>query len=223
MATPADGRDLDSAKPVGDPKSSNDPAAVVHRIGTINDSGTDQESVDFGLPDSGDELDGSARSPMRPERLAIPIGLVIAVLMAALVGWLGFQTFQSHRAEQQRALYLAVARQGAIDLTTIDWHHADADIQRILGLATGSFHDDFSQRSQPFIDVVRKAQSTSVGTVTAAGLESSTASDAQALLAVTVQTASAAAPKQDVRAWRMRIGLHKIGDDVKVSNVEFVP
>src|SRR5258708_39425386 len=106
---------------------------------------------------------------------------------------------------------------------TIDWKHAVTDIGIILNSATGTFFDDFSKRSQPFIDVVKQVPSKSVGAVTEAGLESETANDAQVLVAVTVKTSIATAPDQNPRAWRMRVSVQKVGEDVKVSNVEFVP
>ena len=86
----------------------------------------------------------------------------------------------------------------------------------------GQFHDDFAKRSQPFVDVVKQAKSTTVGTITEAGLESETADSAQVLVAVTVTTSNAGAPQPDPRAWRMRISVQKVGDQAKVSNVEFV-
>ena len=43
------------------------------------------------------------------------------------------------------------------------------------------------------------------------------------LVAVTVTPSNAGAPEQQPRAWRMRISVQKVGDDAKVSNVEFVP
>jgi Mce-associated membrane protein len=62
-----------------------------------------------------------------------------------------------------------------------------------------------------------------VGTVTAAGLESASADHAQVLVAVSVKTSNAGAADNQPRAWRMRISVRKIGDQAKVSNVEFVP
>jgi hypothetical protein len=47
-----------------------------------------------------------------------------------------------------------VAWQAALNLTTIDYTEGDADIQRLLDMATSEFYDDFQQRSKPFIDVV---------------------------------------------------------------------
>ncbi|WP_304109009.1 Mce protein [Mycolicibacterium bacteremicum] len=157
-------------------------------------------------------------------RLATILGLVVVVALAGLVGWLGFRTYESQQLDAKRELFLQVGRQGAINLTTIDWEHAEADVQRILDSATGTFYDDFQQRAAPFIDVVKQAQSKSVGSVTEAGLESDTDTEARVLVAVTVQTSNAGAAEQQPRLWRMRVTVQDVGaDQVKVANVEFVP
>jgi Mce-associated membrane protein len=157
-----------------------------------------------------------------PVRLATVLGVVVVVALTALAGWLGFRDYQAHQVQAQRALLIQVGRQGALNLTTIDWQHADTDIQRILDSATGSFYDDFSKRSKPFVDVVKKAQSKSAGTVVEAGLESQSGDEGQVLVAVSVKTSNAGAPEEEPRHWRMRISVKKIGDEAKVSNVEFV-
>jgi Mce-associated membrane protein len=160
--------------------------------------------------------------PMSAQRRATLFGLAVVVALAGLVGWLGVRAHQSNQVQAQRSQFLQVARQGALNLTTIDWQHADADVRRILDGATGEFYDDFAKRSQPFIEVLRQAKATTVGTITEAGLESETADTAQALVAVSVQTSNAGETDQVPRAWRMRIYLKKVGDQVKVSNVGFV-
>jgi Mce-associated membrane protein len=96
-------------------------------------------------------------------------------------------------------------------------------VQRVLDSATGTFYDDFQNRAAPFVEVVKQAQSKSVGTIAEAGLESASSDEAQVLVAVTVNTSNAGAPQQEPRAWRMRLTVTKAGDDAKVSNVEFVP
>jgi Mce-associated membrane protein len=177
--------------------------------------------------DSDTDGDDAGAAPVQRRlshvRQALVVGLAVVTALAALVGWLGFRAYQSHSADQQRSLFLQVGRQGAINLTTIDWQRADTDVARVLDSATGTFFDDFSKRKQPFVDVVKDAQSTSVGTVTAAGVESATANDARVLVAVSVKTSIPNAPEQNPRAWRMRVALHKVADVVKVANVEFVP
>lgn len=162
------------------------------------------------------------KKSMSPVRLATVLGVLAIVAVTALAGWLGFRDYQAHKIQAQRALLIQEGRQGALNLTTIDWQHADADIQRILDSATGGFYDDFAKRSKPFVDVVKKAQSKSVGTVVDAGLESQSGDEAQVLVAVSVKTSNAGAAEEEPRHWRMRISVKKVGDEAKVSNVEFV-
>ena len=170
-----------------------------------------------------DEESAPAKPRMSHVRLATIAGLVLVLALAGLTGWLGFRAYESHKADEQRKLFLQVGRQGALNLTTIDWQHAEADVQRVLDSATGTFYDDFQNRSGPFVEVVKQAQSKSVGTIAEAGLESESGDQAQVLVAVTVQTANAGAPEQQPRAWRMRLTVQKVDDGAKVSNVEFVP
>jgi Mce-associated membrane protein len=156
-------------------------------------------------------------------RLALIAGLVAVVALAGLTGWMGYRAYDSYQGEKQRQLFLQVGRQGAVNLTTINWEHAEADVQRVLDSATGQFYDDFQNRAAPFIEVVKQAQSKSEGSITEAGLESASSEEAQVLVAVTVNTSNVGAPQQEPRAWRMRLTVTKVGDEAKVSNVEFVP
>jgi Mce-associated membrane protein len=174
-----------------------------------------------------DDADGASPTKSKKRisdpRRALLLGLAVVVVLAALVGWFGYRAHQSQQAQAQRSQFIQAARQGAVNLTTIDWQRADADVQRILDSSTGEFYDDFAKRSQPFIELVKQAKSVSVGTVSEAGLESQTADSAQVLVAVSVTTSYAGAPQPNPHGWRMRISVQKVGDQAKVSNVEFVP
>src|ERR1700722_11954778 len=157
-----------------------------------------------------------------PSPIAVGVATIVALL--GLGGWLGFRVHQDDQVQAQRNLYLQVARQTAINLTTINYSEVDADIKRVLDSATGAFHDEFQNRSQPFVEVVKKVQSKTEGTISEAGLLSYTKDQAQVLVAVAVKTSMAGAPPdQEPRRWRMRLTVDKTGDNAKVSNVEFVP
>lgn len=143
--------------------------------------------------------------------------------LAGLTGWLGYQHYRSHQTQQLHNVFLQAARQAALNLTTISYTEAGADVARILDSATGQFRDDFQQRSQPFIEVVNKAQSRSVGTIIDAGVQSEQENQAQVLVAVNVDTSLAGTPEPQPRAWRMRMTVQRVGSGAKVSNVEFVP
>lgn len=161
--------------------------------------------------------------PGSPLRLAAICGLFICVALASLTGWHGMQAFQAQQDQRQLELFVQTARQAAVNLTTIDYAKADADVQRILQSATGTFYDDFALRSESFIDVVKKAQSKSMGTVTEAGLESVQGDTAQVLVAVSVQTTQPGAEQTQPRAWRMRMAVQLVDQSAKIAKVEFVP
>lgn len=120
-------------------------------------------------------------------------------------------------------MFVEVGRQGALNLTTLDFEHADDDVKRILDSATGEFYDDFEKRSGPFAEVLKKTQAKSVGTITEAGLESVNGDEGEVLVAVNVKTTNKADPgEQPPRFWRMRLTVQKFGDEAKVSKVDFV-
>ena len=174
-----------------------------------------------------DETTQNAETPQRRlfsgKRSAIIAVAVIVGALAGLTGWLSYRDYQTREAQAQQNLYVQVARQAAVNLTTISYTEADADVQRILDSATGTFRDDFQQRSRPFVDVVKQAQSKSEGMVGEAGLESISGDQARVLVAVSVKTSIATAPEQEPRRWRLRITVADTSDGAKVSNVEFVP
>ncbi|MBW0017970.1 MAG: hypothetical protein JO236_10575 [Mycobacterium sp.] len=142
--------------------------------------------------------------------------------LAGLTGWLGYRQYEVHQIDRQREIYLQAGRQGALNLTTISYAEVDADIQRILDSSTGAFHNDFHERSKPFVDVVKRDRSKSEGTVTQAAVQSMTSDSARVLVTVLVNTTTAAAPQPHSNSFRMRIDLQQVGDDTKVSNVEFI-
>jgi Mce-associated membrane protein len=159
-----------------------------------------------------------------PVRLALAFSLVILAVLVGIGAWTGHQLVREKQAQAHRQMLVGVGRQAALNLTTIDALTVDTDIKRILDSSTGIFHDDFEKRSGPFVQAVTQAQSSSVGTVTEAGLENQDGDDAQVLVAVAVKTATAGVEEPQPRAWRMRITVTQhAGQEPKVSNVEFVP
>jgi Mce-associated membrane protein len=195
-------------------------------IGDADERTPDADADGTDGAERGARADGKkprVKKRMSNPRRATLLGLLVIVTLAALAGWFGYRAHQSQQAQAQRSQFIQAGRQGALNLTTIDWQQADANVQRILDSATGQFYDDFDKRSKPFIDLVKQAKSTSAGTVTEAGLESSTSDSAQVLVAVTVTTSYVGQPQPDPHEWRMRISVQRVGDQDKVSNVEFVP
>ena len=171
---------------------------------------------------SGRQLTVHRRARRRRCGSPLVVGLVVVAAVGALAGWLGMQSVASSEQAAQRELFLNVGRQGALDLTTIEADDAEAAIHRILDSSTGAFHDDFKNNSGPFLEVLRKTQSSSQGTITEAGVESLSDDQAQVLVTVSIKTVTPGVPDQPARLWRMRIGVQKADDGAKVSDVGFV-
>src|SRR3984893_13493665 len=161
--------------------------------------------------------------PTQVDRMALVAGLIVGVMLAGLVGWLGFRAYEAHNLDTQRNLFVRAASQGAANLLTVDYQHADADAQRILTLATGKCYDDSSRRKQSYIDNAKRTRSQLVGTVTDAGLETRNGDQGRVLVAVTVKSSDPAQTHQEPHFWRIRVTVQKTGDVAKVSDVVFVP
>ncbi len=192
--------------------------------GGLASSPSDESEIHAREPhdDSTSEHTDAAEAPPSGVRLAVLFGLVSALALTGAGGWLGWRAYQSHQEQVQQNLFLQTGRQAALNLTTIDFNEAEANVERILDSATGTFHDDFRRRSPAFVYVAQQARSKSEGTITAAALESEHGDQAQVLVAVTVKSSNAAAADQPPSAWRMRISVQRVGEGAKVSNVEFV-
>ena len=146
----------------------------------------------------------------------------VLVALAALTVFLGYRDHQVRAGDGLRREMVEVAKQGAVNLTTIDHERVDDDVRRILDSSTGEFHDDFAKRAESFADAARTAQSKSVGTVTDAAVESVDGGTGHVLVALTVMTSNRGVPETQPRAWRTRVTVTGTDDGLKVSQVEFV-
>lgn len=160
----------------------------------------------------------------RTVRVALVVVAVVIALLAVPAAVFGHRAYRDHGHDERRALLVQVAEQAAINLTTIDFNHVDADIARILDSSTGPFRSDFSSRSPAFAEFIRKVQSKTDGTVTESGIESQEGDRARVLVALSVNTSSRGVADPKPRKWRMRLTVETVGaDGAKVSAVEFVP
>ena len=153
--------------------------------------------------------------------------LAAAAILAicGLLGASGWMLWHHHTvlAERQRsAAYVAAARQGVVNLTSLDFNKAKEDVQRVLDSATGEFRDDFQRRADDFASVVKDSKAVTQGSVAAAALESMGKDSAVVLVLADERVTNLAGAKDDPRAFRFRVSVVRDGDQLKISKVEFV-
>lgn len=158
-------------------------------------------------------------------RLAMPLAAATIVVTCALLGASGWMLWRHHTAvaeRQQSAAYVAAARQGVINLTSLDFNHAQEDVQRVLDSGTGEFRDEFQRVAGDFASVVKDSKAVTQGSVKAAAVESMSKDSAVVLLLGNERITNSAGAKDDPRVFRFRVTVTRDGDQLKISKVEYV-
>lgn len=155
------------------------------------------------------------------------LGIAAAGLLAgAFAAVIALMLWQHGRVSAQRARdgeFVAAARAGVVALLSIDHSHAKQDVQRVLDLSTGSFRDDFQSHADDFVMTAEKSNAVTLGSVSAAALEWAQADSGVVLVAASSQVTNSNGARDDPRPWRMSVTVTRAGDQVKMSDVEFVP
>ena len=126
------------------------------------------------------------------------------------------------KERQRSAAFIATARQGVINLTSLDFNKAKEDVQRVLDSATGEFRDDFQRRADDFASVVKDSKAVTEGSVAATAVESMGKDSAVVLVLANERVTNLAGAKDQPRTFRFRVSVVRDGDELKVSKVEFV-
>ena len=154
---------------------------------------------------------------------ALAVGALVVI---GLLGVTAFMIVQHSKVAAQRAYdrgIVEAASRGVMALLSIDHGKADADVKRVLDLSIGAFRDDFASRSEDFIKTARESKAVTVGSVTAAALDSTYPGNAVVLVAASSQVTNSNGARNDPRPWRMSVTMSLDENEWKMSNVEFVP
>jgi Mce-associated membrane protein len=165
------------------------------------------------------------RRRLRAPTLAVALIIAAVVAICALLGVSGWMAWHHHSVVQERqraAAYIATARQGVINLTSLDFNKAKEGVQRVLDSATGEFKDDFQRRAQDFESVVKDSKAVTEGSVAATAVESMNNDSAVVLVLANERVTNIAGAKDQPRTFRFRVSVVHDGDQLKLSKVEFV-
>ncbi|MEE3064660.1 MAG: DNA polymerase V family protein [Actinomycetota bacterium] len=163
---------------------------------------------------------------LRWPSLSVTWKAAVILLICVFVGASGFMVWQHHETTQRNqriANFVAGARQGVVNMTSLDFNRAKEDVQRVIDSSTGQFRDDFQQRSKDFTTVVEQSKVVTQGTVNAAAVQSIDGNSALVLVAATSRITNAAGAKDEPRRWRLRVTVTEDGGQYKMSKLEFIP
>lgn len=197
---------------------------------TAEEATEDAESEDEVSDETPEDAESEA-APARRRRLRLPSLSVTwkaaaILLICAFVGASGYMVWQRHEIterNQRVASIIAGARQGVVNMTSLDFNKAKEDVQRVIDSSTGQFRDDFQQRAKDFTTVVEQSKVVTQGTVNAAAVQSINGDYALVLVAATSHITNAAGAKDEPRNWRLKVTVKDDGGQYKMSLVEFIP
>jgi len=227
-AAEAEKRAADAEK---DDKDDKDDAGTVESV----DADDTVESVDGEIDEeephetvtAAEGESGSARRRRRLPSLSLSAisraaAIILICALGAATGYMMWQDHEASERAQRAANFVAGARQGIINMTSLDFNRAKDDVQRVIDSSTGQFRDDFQQRAKDFASVVEQSKVVTQGTVSSAALESMDEHSASVLILATSKITNAAGAKDEPRVFRLRVTVTEDGGQFKMSKVDFV-
>ncbi|GAA4689212.1 hypothetical protein GCM10023215_26740 [Pseudonocardia yuanmonensis] len=149
--------------------------------------------------------------------------LVVTVLLLGAAITAGVFWAKGAAVDVGRENALSAARQTAVNLTTIDFSHAEDDVRRVLDGSTGDFGGLFTQNLDSYVGVVKDGEVVTTGEVTEAGIEKYDGETATAVVAVRTTVKNKTVPDGEQRFYRLVEQLEHQDGRWLVSRVEFVP
>lgn len=151
-------------------------------------------------------------------------GIVVTVGALAVTGLMLWQHRKAADHRHLEAEYVAAARQGVVNLMSIDSTAAKETVQRLIDDSTGKFQANFKDSSDDLIKAMQDAKVVTKVTVNDVAVDEIDGDTAILLVAATSERRDAQAPKEDKqpRVWRVVLTVVRDGGDIKMSDVEFV-
>jgi Mce-associated membrane protein len=194
------------------------------------DNEADEDNVED-YPDESAEAAEPEIPPAKWRRRLPPLSMVgkaaTIVSICFFVAIAVYMELQHHQATHRRgreAEFVAGAKQGVINMTSLDFNKAKEDVQRVIDSSTGEFKEDFQQRANTFTSVVQQSKAITEGTVNATALQSMNGNSASILVAATSRITNSLPGKDEpARVWRLKVTVTEVDGQYKMSKVEYVP
>jgi Mce-associated membrane protein len=161
---------------------------------------------------------------LRVGRPSYPVaGLtLLAVLLAAACGYLGWSLHNDSEATAERASILTAAQQEAAALTTLSSETGSKDYDAVLAGSAGDLKQQLSAGRKQFLKTLGTAGVSSVGTVLDAGVVSVKSGTATVLIDVKAAVRNKQTAKPEQRAYHWQATLVSSDGKWLVTSLEFV-
>jgi Mce-associated membrane protein len=193
------------------------------------DDGDEVDETAEAAVDEPDDVDENApahkRRLRRPGLSAVAAALVVVVIagLLSVTGWMLFEHRKATAERHQTAEYAAAARQGVVNLMSMDYTQAKESVQRVIDDSIGKFRNNFEDSSQDLIKALQDSKMVTKVTVNDTAVEAMDEETATVLVAATSRREGPNAPKEDQqpRVWRVVVTMQRDGGQIKMSDVEF--
>ncbi|MEW2355241.1 hypothetical protein [Spirillospora sp. NPDC029432] len=181
------------------------------------------------------EDSGGGKKPLRRRvRVAAPAGgsralvslALVAVLVAAGVGWLWTQKSNLDATQDATKQATYAATQAAQSISSYDYRTVDADMRRATGYATGQFRKEFEQQAERVRTLAPQEQAMVTGTAVKTAVEEMSPTKGTVLVFLnqqtvkSTQTDKSGQPQRLPSQFTLRMSMTKVGDRWLASKVE---
>lgn len=147
---------------------------------------------------------------------------MLAVVLAAAAGFLGWSMHNNSDAAAQRAAILSAAQREATALTTLSSKTGASDYDAVLAGSAGDLKEQLSAGRKQFLKTLGSAGVSSVGKVLDAGIVTVKSGKATVLIDVKATVRNKQTSKPEQRAYHWRATLVSSGGRWLVTSLEFV-
>jgi len=158
----------------------------------------------------------------QPPTLAIALGVLLSLCLLSATGYFNWRHRQAADERIRTAEFSAAARQGVLDLMSLDYDEAERDVKRMIDGSTGQLRQQFSDTAPDLIKSLQGAKAITTVTVNAVAVTSMNDDSGEVLVAATTEGHHAAQQQpQAPRTWRIMVSLLRDGGQLKISKVDF--
>jgi len=142
--------------------------------------------------------------------------LILALLVTSGVTW-------SKRGDEVDPGMLVAARTQAKNFVSLDYRHAEEDVDRVLALSTGKFKKEYAASKDQLVAAITSKKLVTVGSIPRGGSAVEFADDDTARVLVSLDVTRTIGTKTDSIKNRTRLVLTRVDGRWLVSDVNEVP